>query len=116
MPRASPVLPRQRLPAPMTMATSTPISRTSRTRSAISGAHLGSMPLPSGDDKASPPNFSKIRWYFRPSIYAPLPVRYLNAWGLKKANLAVGFSDLLFVRLLAQCPADVAPDHNLLTG
>src|SRR4030067_2946342 len=86
MPRSIPSRPRQILPAPMTMATSTPRSFTCWTLAATSSARCGSMPKPRSPARASPPSLSRTR-------------RYLGS-----ANL------------LAHLPAPKTPELDILVG
>src|SRR3972149_1275051 len=69
MPRSNPCFPRQRLPAPITTATSTPISCTSLIRLAIDSASSTSMPKPDLAASASPLSLSRIRLYLMSLIF-----------------------------------------------
>src|SRR5690606_12263085 len=58
-----PIWPRHRLPAPMTIAISTPYCFTCLMRVAIQRARSGSMPKSASPESASPPSLSMMRWY-----------------------------------------------------
>src|SRR3972149_764255 len=102
MPRSNPCFPRQRLPAPITTATSTPISCTSLIRLAIDSASSTSMPKPDLAASASPLSLSRIRLYLISLILLlcpslPSPFSWENGegvhedrWGHKKTNPKVG--------------------------
>src|SRR5688500_2927549 len=64
MPAPAPVMPRQMLPPPTTMATSTPRFRALTTSPATYSANLPSMPKEVSPAKASPESLSRIRLYF----------------------------------------------------
>src|SRR4030042_6006240 len=112
MPFSTPTRPRHRLPAPMTMATCTSISRTSFTRLAISVARSALMPNPSGPPSASPLSLSMIRLYFGCAIpLLPFAKKKPTIW---LALLLLFFRLLLGNALLAQRVARKAPDDDVL--
>src|SRR5512132_4046044 len=76
MPPALAATPRKMLPPPMTMATCTPRTMTSRTSSAMRSSTGGSMPYPWSPASASPESFRTIRRYAgrrRPASAVMLP-------------------------------------------
>src|SRR6185503_16720174 len=108
MPRANPCLPRHRFPAPITNATSTPMSWTSLTRLAMTSASPTLIPKPPSPPNASPLNLSIMRLYFNSAI----------ARSFYKNDQPVGWSfHYLTVQTLTQLPTlEAAHDHIFTDG